>query len=261
MKNEPNEVTVFMQDTSDRKARLVMLSNSRLLWHGRSGAFQAQAFVEAARFANQCGIQPTNVCLMKAAGNVDAPGYRQIKNWYPTESHAHISADAIHVREPRTMTMFQSSDCASGAAYNRKTGESILYHCGRPAGMPDDGQNIITDVLDQIAPDGDMAALEIIFTGSICGAHLPHLDGLGRKQADAYLDEFGPSVFYDVATRSLDMRKVITAVHLSAGVELHQITFFGPDCTYAAPCCASNRRDTMQGKIRQKGNSILWLTM
>jgi copper oxidase (laccase) domain-containing protein len=255
-----HEINVFIQDTIDQKARMMMLGNTQQLWHHTTGEFQPTAFVDATRFANALGVQPTNVCLMRAASNVESTGFRRIANRYPTETREHIDADAIHVRGSGTMTMLQSADCASGVVYKPSTQESILFHVGRPAGMPIDGQNIITDVLDRIAPDGQVDELEVICTGLICGAHLPHRDGLGREQADAYLAEFGPDVFYDAETRSLDLRKVIIATHVRAGLETNQIKFFGPDCTFADPCCASNRRDLVEGNVREHANSIVWIT-
>jgi len=249
--------SIYTQHTSDNAATMIFIPNTNQLW--TRGEFKPAAYFEATRLASEAGIQPTRMCLLQAASNVDSAGHRLITPWRATESSEWLQADGVHITEGGAMTMFQSGDCAAVGILCKRTKASLFYHCGRPAGMPIDGQNIITAALDRLAPDGDFDQLEIIVCGMICGAHFPHESGLGRTQADAYVDEYGPAVFSNVETRSLDMKKVLIKVHTERGLSPNQITFFGPTCTYDDPDCASHRQSLVANTPRDRANSVVWI--
>ena len=256
------DTTIHQHKIGGEDARLTMITNaSKFFVNSEATKLRPKGFVAATKFANQLlGVQPTRMCLMRAASGPGVPGFRRIVNWEPTESGEYVRADGVHVREPGTMTVFQTADCLAAAFYHTVSRESVIVHCGRPAGEPDDGQNIVTDALDRIAPQGDVEHLEVVGVGSICGTHFPNEDGLARKQALSYLDEYGPEVFSDVATLSLDMRTFFTHVCVAAGLAQKQISFIGPDCTYFAPCCASHRQHLNENRPRKHAQSIIFTT-
>jgi len=249
--------SIYTQDTSNNAATMFFIPNTNQLWS--QDVFKPTAYFEATKLASEAGIQPTRMCLLQAASNVDSTGHRVITPWRATESSEWIQADGVHITEVGAMTMFQTADCAAVGVYDKRTKTSLFYHCGRPAGMPIDGRSIMTDALDRMAPDGDFDQLEIVVCGMICGAHFPHESGLGRIQADAYLNEYGPDVFSDVQTRSLDMKKVLIKVHTKRGLSPNQITFFGPTCTYDDPDSISHRQSLVANTPRDRANSVVWI--
>ena len=256
------DTNLYTETIGGGDAKLTMLTNApKFFENGDTTTLRPRGFIAAARFANQVlEVQPTRMCLLRAASGPGVPGFKQIADWHPTQSGASIRADGVHVREPGTMTVFQTADCLAAAFYHAVSRESVVVHCGRPAGEPVDGQNIVTDALDRVAPAGDVEQLQVVGIGSICGAHFPNEAGQAREQALSYLDEYGPEVFTDVATLSLNMKTFFTHVCVAAGLTQKQISFTGPDCTYAAPCCASHRQHLNENRPRNHAQSIIFTT-
>jgi len=214
----------------------------------------------ARKAARDLGAQPDRIYLLQAAPGHSSPGYQRIVNTEQTGEHW-TAADGIILEQTNSAAFFQTADCPSVIMCNKRTGIVGLVHCGRPAGEPVDGRNIITKLLDLIATnDQDIDQLEVYITGAIAGIDFKHDDNDSiRAKALPYLDEFGADVFADVDTLALDMVKVITWQLMAAGLDETQITHDGLN-TYRGPGLASHRRSANEQELRVTANTVLVVT-
>lgn len=251
--------SVFMAHAAQKSAHLLMLANTERLWINDDRP-NMQLLHTLEQVGRDFKYRRSATCFVKAASNVGSPGYRTIVDWKSTTPDAAVAADGVIIdANQRGGVVMQTADCLTIVISNNATRKRGVYHCGRPAGMPYDDHNIMTDMLQLVAENGTHDAIEVTAIGGISGQYFEHHDGPGKTQALAYLEQYGPEVFYDVDCLALDMRKVVTKVHTEAGVLLNNIRFVGPDCTYSTPCCASHRRSLVEGVERTTANTIMYM--
>ena len=231
----------------------------QLVLEKRAGAWLNSVEVGLARsVAIDHGAQPHHIRLLRFAPNEHSPGHRVVTDLDNTRGKGFVYADGLILDQIGSAGIGQTADCPTVVISNNRTGNVMFAHCGRPALTPREGTNLLTQMLEVISKDNeDLDYLEVFITGAIAGKYFAHNNHDEIKaKALPFLDEFGPEVFYDVDSLSLDVIKVIRHILIRAGLEHQQISDDGLD-TYSHSQLASHRQTSDNCLKRLAANTVI----
>lgn len=204
---------------------------------------QLQSWNDITLWANEMGADNDRICHIVAPSNSRSAGYQTIG----MADYANpVYAEGVVLTEEGSAAVIQTADCPVIVMRNRKNGNVLVTHAGRPALTPPDDcdacqGNIVAYACRRILgwpqePD----AVEVFVTAHICGQCFVH-DQPGAEAYVAPFDRFGAAAFTDRSRGALDMFAIIKAQMIGYRIDEERISRDGR-CTKETGVLASYRQ-------------------
>lgn len=204
------------------------------------------------------GARGDSICLIKAPGSAELPGYQTITeprftSLYNTEPD--VFAEGVILSRSGSAAIIRPADCSTliGVTIDKETKQKrmVVTHAGRAAMTPTNTpgepiKNIVTIAHEALVEGFEQPEVHIYIVGSICGNCFEH-NGPNDEPIVGPFDQFGSHAFVDRSRGALDLVSIIKSQLIDLGVSEANIKHDGI-CTYETPYLASYRRDRSEAR-------------